>query len=282
MIEDELRAHYGAIASDPDADNRVLTAVLDHRARSWNVRTTLAVSGSVAMVAALAVGLVVLSEDGGTSHQNESSIPALSSAASTADAGNSASTAPVLMPVTPQVAVQTLIDLVSAKGKATTPTGRAVANAALGEIVFDDGHGAAKMSVAITWKGTGPKDAVPQACLPSATCKTLPDGNTVGYFQGPEYPNGGHADNSTEWSVQLYRPSDGLEIDISEWNAASEKDSPITRPVPPFTIDGLTTIADSPKWSASALSTTIAADAKLFVADSMPTSAAYPSASTTK
>jgi hypothetical protein len=279
MIEDELRAHYAAIASDLDADNRVLTAVLDDRARSWNVRTGLAVSGSVAMVAALTVGLVLLSEDGGTSHQNESSIPALTSAAaSTADAGNSASSAPVLMPTTPQVAVQTLIDLVAVKGKATTPTGRAVANSSLGEIVFDDGHGAAMMSVALTWKGTGPKDAVPQACRPSATCQVLPDGNSIGYFQGPEYPNGGHSINSTEWSVQLYRPSDGLEIDISEWNAPAAKDSPITRPVPPFTIDELTTIADSPIWSATAPSTMIAADAKLFVADSMPTGAASPSA----
>jgi hypothetical protein len=73
--------------------------------------------------------------------------------------------------------------------------------------------------------------------------------------------------------VQAYRAFDGLEVDISEWNAPSSNDSPISRPTPPFTGAELITMATSPTWSATASPHTISAAAGLFTPDSLPTGA---------
>jgi hypothetical protein len=130
-----------------------------------------------------------------------------------------------------------------------------VANTVAGEIAFDDGHGAAQMDVALTWTGSQPHDAIPQGCTASPTCTVLPDGTTIATSQGLEYPaDPSHPDNSTEWTVTVYHPSVGLEVAISEWNAPTEKDSPISRPAPPFSLAELTAIATSPSWGAMAAS----------------------------
>jgi len=162
--------------------------------------------------------------------------------------------------------------LVSTKGTASRPTGRAVGNSAVGEIKFDDGHGVAQLDVALTWPGTGPKHAEPgsDVCAVGTSCRQVSGRWKVETSQGLEYPQG-HANNSTEWGARAFRAKDGLEVDITEWNAAAPKDSPISRATPPFTINELITMATSPTWHATASAKTIAAAAGLFTPDPMPT-----------
>ncbi|SRR6266568_3660290 len=273
MIEDDLRSHYTALQPGPEAEKRVLAALaaVATSPRRRNVRTGLAVAGSVAAVGAVSVAVILLPRDHGTAPDTAPVAAPTTTSTPTASASTSRA-APTPLPVTPQVVVQNLINLVASKGTATKPAGRAVGNSALGEIVFNNGHGAALMDVALTWAGTGPKDAVPGAdvCAAGATCTTVAGGWKAQTYQGLEYPYP-HTNNSTEWGVRAYRASDGLEVDITEWNAPAPKDSPISRPTPPFTIAELITMATSPTWSATASPRTISAVAGLFTPDVMPT-----------
>jgi hypothetical protein len=275
MIEDDLRSHYRALQPGPEAEQRVLAAVTAAATgpRRRTVRTGLAVAGSVTAAGAVSFAVAVLPGDHTTS-----SGPAAASQPPASTTTASVSTpppAPTLRPVTPQVVVQNLIKLVSAKGTASKPSGRALSNFAAGEIVFNDGHGAAEIDVALTWpgQGTGPKkEAVPgqDVCRGGATCTTVAGGWKVQTYQGLEYPYP-HANNATEWGVRAYRASDRLEVDITEWNAPTEKDSPTSRPTPPFTLTELITMATSPTWSATASPSTIAAAAGIFTPDVLPT-----------
>jgi hypothetical protein len=154
---------------------------------------------------------------------------------------------------------------------ATHPTGRGEGNSAVGEIKFDDGHGVAQMDVALTWRTGGPKDAQAGGDVCAATqCRRVAGGWKVETYEGMEYPYP-HANNSTERGARAYRAMDGLEVDITEWNAPTSKDSPITRATPPFPIDELVAMATSPTWHATASARTIAAAAGLFTPDPEPT-----------
>jgi hypothetical protein len=271
MIDDDLRAHYAAIRVEPAATARILAFVTDPPPRH-NRRAAFAISGSVAAVGALALAVALVSAGEGGSGSAAAGSPggAVTSAAPTSSSASSHPTASPVQAVTPELAVQTLVGLTSPKGSASGLTGRTLANTVAGEMVFDDGHGAAQMDVALTWKGSQPHDAIPQGCTASPTCTVLPDGTTIATAQGLEYPaDPSHRDNSTEWAVTVYHPSVGLEITISEWNAPTEKDSPISRLTPPFSLAELTTIATSPSWSAMAGS--IAAATGSFGPDVTPT-----------
>jgi hypothetical protein len=271
MIDDDLRTHYAAIRVEPGASARILAVVTDPPLRQ-NRRAAFAISGSVAAVGALALAVALVSSGEGGADSAPAGSPGgvVTSAAPSSSLPSAIPTASPVQTVSPQLAVQTLVGLTSAKGIASLLGGRTVANTVAGEIVFDDGHGAAQMDVALTWKGTQPHDAVAQDCSASPTCTVLPDGTTIATAQGLEYPaDPSHKDNSTEWTVTVYHPSDGLEVAISEWNAPTEKDSPVSRPTPPFSLAELTAIATSPSWSAMAGS--VAAATGSVVPDVTPT-----------
>ena len=268
MIDEDLRSHYAALRPGPDAEQRVLAAVAGARQRptSHSLRTGLAVAGSVAAVGAVSVAVTVLPGRDGPSHTPAAGSP--TAAPMSAAASSAASSADRLRPVTPQVVVQNLMRLVSAKGTASQPTGRSVANSAVGEIRFDDGHGAAQLDVALTWSGTGPKDAVPGADIcATGTRRTHVAGWKVQTAQGNEYPRP-HPDNSAEWSARAFRSADGLEVDITEWNAPTPKGSPISRATPPFTLAELISLATSPTWHATVSSETITSASGLFTPES--------------
>ena len=264
MIDEDLRSHYSRLRPGPDAERRILTALAGVPPRHA-VRTRLAVAGSVAAVGAVSAAVTLLPQGdhpaaGGPTTSRPSTTVVEPSRP-----------APALQPVTPQVVVQNLIRLVSPKGTVTHPTGRAVGNSAVGEIKFDDGHGVAQLDVALTWRDAGPGqvEPSPDICSGGSQCRYVGDWQ-VETSQGLEYPQG-HANNSTEWGARAFRAKDGLEVDITEWNAAAPKDSPISRIAPPFTINELITMATSPTWHATASAQTIAAAAGLFTPDPMPT-----------
>jgi hypothetical protein len=268
VIEEDLRSYYRGFGGDPDAERRVLAALADPPRR--NVRAGLAVAGSAGAVAAIALAVAFVP------HGSSSDAPAGGGIASTSASPAptptvSVSAPPAAVPLTPQVAVQTLTDLLTGQGTVTRPTGRAIANQALAEVLFDDGHGAAQIDIAVTL-GASPTNvkgaAPPSGCTPGPDCTTLPDGSQVSSYQTYEYAD--RADKgSQEWSVSAFRP-DGIQVELIEWNAPTPKDSAATRVDPPLTIAQLTTIATSPKWSATVPAATAAADAKLFIPDLLP------------
>jgi len=269
MIDEDLRSHYSRLRPGPDAERRILTALAAAPPRH-PVRARLAVAGSVAAVGAVSAAVTLLPHDHRPSPDTAAGSPTTARPATTAVTPSRPT--PALRPVTPQVVVQNLMRLVSPSGTAAKPTGRAVGNSAVGEIKFDDGHGVVQMDVALTWPGTGPKRAEPgsDVCVAASQCRQVAGGWKVETYQGLEYPYP-HANNSTERGARAFRAKDGLEVDITEWNAATPKDSPISRAVPPFTINELITMATSPTWHATASAKTIAAAAGLFTPDPMPT-----------
>jgi hypothetical protein len=149
--------------------------------------------------------------------------------------------------ITPQAAAQILITLLPRAGKITDLSGQFTTNFATSQLVYDDDRGAAQLSIAVG-EGQG-FVCVTQPGTPG--CQTLPNGDQIFVSQGLEYPPGKPRSSSeagvVSWDVQLQRP-DGVLVDVTEWNAPTEKDSSPSRPEPPFTLSELTVIASSDRW----------------------------------
>ena len=63
--------------------------------------------------------------------------------------------------------------------------------------------------------------------------------------KGYEYPD--RRVETKLWTANLITP-DGHQVSVSEWNAAAEKDAPITRDEPPLSAEQLTTLAAAQDW----------------------------------
>jgi hypothetical protein len=231
--------------------------------RSWVAATTAAVA-----VAAVAITGSVLAERGLQSHPTAIAAPPASARPDSSPGATSAD-ASATVPLTAQVAQQTLLDLLPRKGTITKRTGAADEGSALTEMTFDDGHGAAQIDLAVSYPVNG-LSKTGWACTPGTSvppitgCSTLPDGTQLFRSQGYEYPD--RRVDTLDWTVAALRP-DGVQVEITEWNAPTEKDSPISRPAPPFTIAELTAVATSPVWTSTVSPSTVQRDAALFVPD---------------
>lgn len=119
--------------------------------------------------------------------------------------------------------------------------------------VFDDGKGKAAIGLGLSRvdpKGAMADDMV--KCPSKATMKydgcsseKLADGSRLLLFQGYEYPD--RRVDTKSWRATLVTPQ-GFLLDAQEWNAATEKDSPVTRPAPPLTPAQLKALVASPLW----------------------------------
>ncbi|KND31941.1 hypothetical protein [Streptomyces acidiscabies] len=110
--------------------------------------------------------------------------------------------------------------------------------------VFDDGNGAAALSVSVSrtpQNGTGCPDPV---LVPNDACTTqrLADGSQVTVFQGYEYPD--RREETKVWYADLTTP-DGTHVNVTEWNSPAEKGEKITRPNPPLSPAQLTKLVSS-------------------------------------
>jgi hypothetical protein len=120
-------------------------------------------------------------------------------------------------------------------------------------LVFDDGKGAAAVSVTMDRIQPGSDDARQITTCPGKAfthydaCGTsrLADGSVVMVLQGYEYPD--RRVDTKWWNAELVTPQ-GQHVSLNEWNAAAEKDSPITRPQPPFSAAQLRKVAASKIW----------------------------------
>ncbi|MBK3575227.1 hypothetical protein JHN63_15680 [Streptomyces sp. MBT65] len=120
-------------------------------------------------------------------------------------------------------------------------------------VVYDDGKGKAAIEVGMGRVEPGSDEARQITKCPAKVfthydaCGTnrLADGSMVMVLQGYEYPD--RRVDTKLWSAELVTPQ-GQHVSVSEWNAAAEKDSPITRSQPPLSPARLTKLAASDAW----------------------------------
>ncbi|MCX4549181.1 MULTISPECIES: hypothetical protein [unclassified Streptomyces] len=123
--------------------------------------------------------------------------------------------------------------------------------------VFDDGKGKSAISLSVgrvAAPGAATADNEQVTCPDKALARfdachaeRLADGSRLMILQGYEYPDG-RADTK-DWTATLRTP-DGLLVQVSEWNAAQEKDAPVSRPEPPLSPALLKALVTADAWRA--------------------------------
>ncbi|APE22402.1 MULTISPECIES: hypothetical protein [Streptomyces] len=118
--------------------------------------------------------------------------------------------------------------------------------------VFDDGHGKAAVTVGLyragaVEAGEDQVDCPDKVAVPYDSCteQNLPNGSRLMILQGYEYPD--KREETKNWRAVLLT-KDGFLVDASEYNAAAEKGSPVTRENPPFSPAQLKTLVTSRDW----------------------------------
>jgi len=119
--------------------------------------------------------------------------------------------------------------------------------------VYDDGKGKSAVELSLGRLEPGSDEARQATTCPAKVfthydaCRTsrLTDGSVVMVLQGYEYPD--RRVDTKRWSAELVTPQ-GQHVSVTEWNAAAEKDSPITRPQPPLSPARLTKLVASEAW----------------------------------
>ena len=120
-------------------------------------------------------------------------------------------------------------------------------------LVFNDGNGAAAVNLTMDRIQPGSDEARQITTCPGKAfthydaCGTskLADGSVVMVLQGYEYPD--RRVDTKWWNAELVTPQ-GQHVSVNEWNAAAEKDAPITRSQPPLSAAQLKKLAASTAW----------------------------------
>ncbi|MEV7975215.1 hypothetical protein [Streptomyces sp. NPDC086519] len=231
-----------------EADRGALVAAGAARGRRRRLRRRATVLGGAAGVALAGVGGALLVPwSGSSSGQSPSAVrttpyPTLS---------------PTARGVTSDEMISTLEKLLPG-GKFGKAQGRGVDAsdplvAPYAQVVYDDGHGAAAISVAVNRVLPGGNDARQVTQCPDKvyvsydSCVTshLADASVVTVVKGYEYPD--RRVDTKLWTANLVTP-DGHHVSVSEWNAAAEKDAPISRDQPPLSAAQLMTLAAAKEW----------------------------------
>lgn len=119
--------------------------------------------------------------------------------------------------------------------------------------IFDDGKGKSSVNVGLSRVDPQGAMAADMVKCPSkvfqsydaCTSEKLADGSRLMVYQGYEYPD--RRVDTKNWRATLVTPQ-GYLVDVQEFNAAAEKDSPTTRSTPPLTPAQLKAFATSPLW----------------------------------
>ncbi|WP_046730563.1 hypothetical protein [Streptomyces humi] len=249
-FERELSAALRHTGGGFDTDRAALADAGTARGRRLRRRRRAAVLGGAAGVALVGVGGAVAVSWGGSSSSTRP--PAAVSTTPHVTASPSA-----VRPVTSDDMIGTLEKLLPA-GKTRQAEGRGVDPDEplvdpYAQVVYDDGHGAAAISVAVNRVLPGGTDArqVTQCpdklYIPYDSCVTshLPDASVVTVVKGYEYPD--RRVDTKLWTANLVTP-DGQHVSVSEWNAAAEKDAPISREQPPLSAAQLKVLAAAKEW----------------------------------
>ncbi|MFF8610262.1 hypothetical protein ACF06X_30625 [Streptomyces sp. NPDC015346] len=119
--------------------------------------------------------------------------------------------------------------------------------------IYDDGKGPAAVSVGLSRAGEGSEAGEGQVTCPDetftphddCTSEKLPNGDRLMVFQGYEYPD--RRVDTKNWRAVLLT-KDGFLVDASEYNAAAQKGSPVSRTNPPFSPAQLKTLVTAEGW----------------------------------
>lgn len=119
-------------------------------------------------------------------------------------------------------------------------------------VVYDDGHGKAALSVALSRQSPGRPDEGELSCpdshlttLEACTATKLKDGSRLVLFKGWEYPD--RREETKRWYADLLTP-EGYRISVSEWNAPAEKGAPVSRSTPPLSLDLMKELVRAEEW----------------------------------
>ncbi|MCX4916717.1 hypothetical protein [Streptomyces sp. NBC_00687] len=245
LFEERLGNALHRTGNGFDPDRRALAAKGEARGRRLRSRRRIAVTGSVAGLALVGVGGALL-------------LPGT-------DAGRAPVAAATSKSGTEKHSRMSAADMIRAlertlpKGRFSEETGRPTDHP-LGPYayaVYDDGHGKAAVSVAVSLVDPAGPEAGEAVTCPDRSAagydachtSTLRDGSRLMIFQGYEYPD--RRADTKYWYAQLLTPT-GRQVTVSEWNAAAEKDSPVTRPEPPLSPAGLKQAATAAVWRTAA------------------------------
>ncbi|MFF8591158.1 hypothetical protein ACF061_06885 [Streptomyces sp. NPDC015220] len=229
-----------------------LAAAGEVRGRRLRARRRAAVAGGVAGVALVGLGVTFVlpgGQDGPGARQR----PAAGGPAARTTPVASESAAPA---VSGEELVRTLRKLLP-QGELSNAEGRGTDDHPYAAGVFDDGRGEAAVSVSVNRVPAGTQEARQNTECPDKvfiaydSCGTtkLPDGSAVMILKGYEYPNS--RSGTKLWRAELVTPT-GQHISAQEWNAAAEKDKPVTRDEPPLSAARLTSLVTAPQWRAAA------------------------------
>ncbi|NKQ29066.1 hypothetical protein [Streptomyces galbus] len=245
-FEDRLSRALHHTGGAFDADRRALAAGGAARGRRKRLLRRTALAGGTAGVAAVCLGGTLLLAPG---DRDDTPRPAPVAGRRTATASSTAA------PVTADRMIATLKGLLP-EGTVSDARGGGSGGrtaAPFAQLVFDDGKGAAALPVGLGRVAPGGDDArqlteCPDkvlAAYDACTSERQPDGSVVRVLKGYEYPDRRVA--TRLWTADLVS-ADGAHVSVSEWNAAAEKDAPVTRPEPPLTAAELRDLAAAPAW----------------------------------
>ncbi|MFE3035485.1 hypothetical protein ACFXKY_28010 [Streptomyces canus] len=233
-----------------DTDRTALASRGAARGRRKRLVRRAAVAGGAASVVLAGVGGMLVLRPGGTAAE---AVPASVTASArpkpsvTATPATGAQMIGILKGLLPKG------DFSKERGRGTEPTDGLKVPAPYAGLVLDDGKGAAAIEVSVGRVQPGGTEARQAAqCpdrvyIPYDACRTsrLADGSVATVLQRYEYPD--RRVDTKLWTAELVTPT-GQHITVSEWNAAAEKDMPVTRTDPPLNPAQLTRLAAAEEW----------------------------------
>ncbi|MEU0025429.1 hypothetical protein [Streptomyces sp. NPDC006335] len=253
-FEERLAAALHETGAGFDTDRTALATRGAVRGRRKRFVRRAAVVGGAASVVLACVGGTLFLRPGGTAAE---AVP--SSVTASAEPKPKPKPSVTATPMTGEQMIATLKSLLpkgdfsQERGRGTDPTDDLKVPAPYAGLVLDDGDGAAAVEVAVGRVQPGGVEArqatrcPDRAYLPYDACTTsrLADGSVVTVLQRYEYPD--RRVDTKLWTAELVTPT-GQHITVSEWNAAAEKDMPVTRTDPPLDPAGLTRLAAAKEW----------------------------------
>jgi hypothetical protein len=251
-FEERLAAALHETGAGFDTDRTALAARGAVRGRRKRFLRRAAVVGGAASVVLACVGGTLFLRPGGTAAE---AVPS----SVTASAKPKPKPSVTATPATGEQMIKTLKSLLpkgdfsEERGRGTEPTDGLKVPAPYAGLVLDDGKGAAAIEVSVGRVQPGGTEARQAAQCPSRVyipydaCRTsrLADGSVVTVLQRYEYPD--RRVDTKLWTAELVTPT-GQHVTVSEWNAAAEKDKPVTRTDPPLDPAGLTRLAAAKEW----------------------------------
>ncbi|MFE7856280.1 hypothetical protein [Streptomyces sp. NPDC057403] len=244
-FEEQLSADLRRAGAGFDADRAALVAAGAVRGRRRLLRRRAAVVSGAASLALVGLGGALLLPGGGKALREDTSV---------GTSGRSATPAPAPDPVSGDALVRALEKLLpGGKLSKTEARGTDEKPGPYVSGVYDDGKGAAAIAVSLGRVQPGSDEARQTTRCPGKVfvhydaCGTtrLPDGSVVMVMQGYEYPD--RRVDTRLWSAELVTP-EGQHVGVMEWNAAAEKDAPVTRPEPPLSPARLRQLAAARVW----------------------------------